>query len=82
MKGGEIMKQILVASIIFVLGVFTVGMVSAQTATPTTSPTTTPTTTTTTTTPSATVTTTPAPTGSVQGAVTVPSGAPATGRAN
>lgn len=73
------MKNLLLGGVATALGlVILAGVASAQTATPTSTPTTTvsPTTTTTTT---PTTTNTPTPTGSVQGAVTVPSGAPATG---
>lgn len=78
MKGGEIMKQILTAMVVMLLGVFAVtGIVSAQTATSTPTTTATPTVTTT-----MSPTNTPTPTGSVQGSsVTVPNAAPATGRA-
>lgn len=78
MKGGDIMKQMLTAMVVLLLGVFAVtGIVSAQTATATPTTTTTPTVTTTTA-----PTNTPTPTGSVQGtSVTVPNAAPATGRA-
>lgn len=66
-----------VATILISLAMGTGAVVFAQTATPTTVVSPTPTTSTT---PTTTTTTTPTPTGQVQGA-TIPSGAPATGRA-